>query len=147
VRKIKEQNFISRFHKKILTLKRVKMIDYINDLITIPLTTCKSNSGFSGNFSGSASVLPRQIYRFDYLDMVVIWLLGCNELKPLLSATALAPARYGQLDEEINTDQSHRLNRKTLTKSQLTVSEEKSSKNGRNMPKRPKIRSRHLKFN
>ena len=61
--------------------------------------------------------------------------------------TAHSPDRYGQLDEEINTDQSHRLNRKTLTKSQLTVSEEKSSKNGRNMPKRPKIRSRHLKFN
>jgi hypothetical protein len=75
------------------------MIDYINDLITIPLTTCKSNSGFSGNFSGSASILPRQIYRFDYLDMVVIWLLGCNELKPLLSATAIAPARCRALEE------------------------------------------------
>ena len=56
---------------------------------------CKSNSDFSGNFSGSASVKPRQIYRFDYLDMVVIWLFGCNELKPLLSATALAPDRCG----------------------------------------------------
>ena len=75
------------------------MIDYINDLITIPLTTCKSNSGFSGNFSGSASVLPRQIYRFDYLDMVVIWLLGCNELKPLLSVIVLALVRWRSFEE------------------------------------------------
>ena len=63
---------------------------------------CKSNSGFSGNFSGSASILPRQIYRFDYLDMVVIWLVRCNELKPLLSATALAPDRCASCKKQKN---------------------------------------------
>jgi len=54
---------------------------------------CKSNSGFSAVLSGSVSVEPRQICRFDYLEMVAVWLLGINELKPLLSATALAPVR------------------------------------------------------
>jgi len=53
---------------------------------------CKSNSGFSGNFSGSASVQPRQIFDLTNFQRLKIWLLGCNELKPLLSATALAPA-------------------------------------------------------
>jgi len=45
---------------------------------------CKSNSGFSGVSGGSGSILPRQICRFDYLEAVAIWLLGINELKPLL---------------------------------------------------------------
>jgi len=60
-----------------------------NDLPTM----CKSNSGFSAVFSSSFSVEPRQIYRFDYLEAVAVWLLALNELKPLFSATALAPNR------------------------------------------------------
>ena len=45
----------------------------------------KSNSGFNAVLSGSFSVEPRQICRFDYLTAVAIWLLWFNELKPLLS--------------------------------------------------------------
>jgi len=36
---------------------------------------CKSNSGFNGNFSGSGSFQPRQI--FDLTDLMEkIWLFG-----------------------------------------------------------------------
>ena len=60
---------------------------------------CKSNSGFSGNFSGSASVQPRQIFDLTNFQRLKIWLLGSNELKPLFSATALAPDRCTQLEQ------------------------------------------------
>jgi hypothetical protein len=59
-------------------------------------TMCKSNSGFRGNFSGGGSILLRQIFDLTNFQRLKIWLLGCNELKPLLSATALAPDRYSQ---------------------------------------------------
>ena len=62
---------------------------------------CKSNSGFSAVLSGSFSVEPRQICRFDYLTAVAIWLLEINELKPLFSATALAPNRCVLLKTKI----------------------------------------------
>ena len=60
-------------------------------------TMCKSNSGFRGNFSGSGSILLRQICDLTNFQRLKIWLISCNELKPLLSATALAPDRWAAL--------------------------------------------------
>ncbi len=51
---------------------------------TQQVTMCKSNSGFSGNFSGTASFKPRQIFDLTNFQRLKIWLIGSNELKPLV---------------------------------------------------------------
>ena len=66
---------------------------------TIPLTLHIKNSEISEYSGGVAHIGLRQICRFDYLKKVAIWLLWFNELKPLLSATALAPARCGAFND------------------------------------------------
>jgi len=48
------------------------------------VTMFKSNSGFSGNFSGSASFQHRQIFDLTNFQRLKIWLFGCSELKPLV---------------------------------------------------------------
>jgi len=60
----------------------------------MPITMCKSNSGFSAVLSSSFSGKPRQICRFDYLEAVAVWLLWFNELKPLLVRYCSCTNRY-----------------------------------------------------
>jgi len=43
---------------------------------------CKSNSGLSCNFSGSASFKPRQIFDLTNFQKLKIWLFVCNKQKP-----------------------------------------------------------------
>ena len=63
------------------------------------LTMCKGNSGFSGNFSGSTSFKPRQIFDLTNFQRLKIWLLGCNELKPLVIPYYFCANRYRQLKQ------------------------------------------------
>ena len=48
------------------------------------VTMLKSNSGFSGKFSGSVSFQPRQIFDLTILKRLKIWLFGCTARIPLL---------------------------------------------------------------
>ena len=55
----------------------------------------KSNSGFSGVFGGSGSILPRQIFDLTNFQMLKIWLFGCSELKPLVIRNCSCTHRCG----------------------------------------------------